>query len=328
MKALTLPALATLAGAVALAMLWHLSVGARAVPLDQVWQALVRPDPDIFDHAVVRDLRLPRALGAAAAGAMLAVAGALMQAVTRNPLAEPATLGLMAGASSTVVVAIGWLGIAGTAFVPVFAAGGAVAAALLVWTLANAVPGGARPLTLVLAGAAVTAFLEAVDGALLLLNEEVFRDLRLWMSGSLAGVDLARLAQAAPWGLAGLAIALGIARPLTALALGDETAQGLGLPVARLRLVALAAVVALTAASVAVAGLMIFVGLVIPHVVRLFAGADYARIVPMSALAGAAYLVVVDTFARIVLAPSELATGLMTALLGAPVFLWLVRTRA
>lgn len=328
MKALTLPTLAALAGALALSVLWHLSVGARAVPLDQVWQALTRPDPAIFDHAVIRDLRLPRALGAAAAGAMLAVAGALMQAVTRNPLAEPATLGLMSGASSSVVVAIGWFGIAGSGLIPAFAALGAVGAALLVWLLAGAVPGGARPLTLVLAGAAVSAFLEAVDGALLLLNEEAFRDLRLWMSGSLAGVDLARLAQAAPWGLAGLAVALAIARPLTALALGDETAQGLGLPVARLRLTALVAVVALTAASVSVSGLMVFVGLVIPHVVRLFVGADYARIVPMSALAGAAYLVVVDTFARIVLAPSELATGLMTALLGAPVFLWLVRTRA
>lgn len=328
MKVLTLPICAALASAVVLAAMWHVSVGARAVPLAEVWRALTAPDPALFDHAVVRDLRLPRALSAAAVGAALAVAGALMQAVTRNPLAEPGTLGLMAGASSAVVLGIGWFGLAGSGWIPVFAAAGAVAAAALVWTLAAAVPGGARPLTLILAGAAVSAFLAAFDGAVMLLDEQTFRMLRVWMVGSLSGADLTGLGHALPWGAAGMIAALALSRPLTALALGDDTAQGLGLPVARIRAVALAAVVALTAAAGSVAGLMGFVGLVIPHVVRLFAGADYARIVPMSALAGAAYLTVIDTVARVALAPSEIATGLMTAILGAPVFLWLVRVRA
>ena len=149
-----------------------------------------------------------------------------------------------------------------------------------------------------------------------------------WLAGSLSGVNPERLRWAAPWFAVGLLLALGLARSLTALALGEETSQGLGLPVARTRALAVAAVVALTAAAVSVAGLMGFVGLVIPHIVRLFAGADYARIVPMSALLGAAYLVVIDTFARVALAPVEIATGLMSAIIGAPVFLWLVRTRA
>jgi iron complex transport system permease protein len=328
MRVLTLPVVAALAGAVVLAAMWHISVGARSVPLSEVWRALTAPDPALFDHAVVRDLRLPRALSAAAVGAALAVAGALMQAVTRNPLAEPATLGLMAGASSAVVLGIGWLGIAGTGWIPAFAAGGAVAAAALVWALAAAVPGGARPLSMILAGAAVAAFLGALDSIAILLDEETFRALRGWLAGSLAGADIGRLTHAAPWLGLGMILALGLARPMTALALGDETAQGLGLPVARLRALAVLAVVMLTAAAVSVAGLMGFVGLVIPHVVRLFAGADYARIVPMSALLGAAYLVVIDTVARIALAPLEISTGLMTAVLGAPVFLWLVRARA
>lgn len=328
MRAATLPALAVLAGAVVLAGMWHISVGARPVPLAEVWHALTDPDPTMFDHAVVRDLRLPRALSAAAVGAALAVAGTLMQAVTRNPLAEPATLGLMAGASSAVVLGIGWFGIVGTGWIPLFAAAGAVIAAALVWTLAAAVPGGARPLSMILAGAAVAAFLGALDDIALLLDEETFRALRGWLAGSMSGADAARLGWAAPWLLGGLVLALALSRALTALALGDETAQGLGLPVARIRAVAVAAVVALTAAAVSVAGLMGFVGLVIPHVVRLFAGADYARIVPISALLGAAYLVVIDTVARIALAPVEIATGLMTAIIGAPVFLWLVRTRA
>ncbi len=328
MRALTLPALAALAGALVLACLWHISVGARAVPLPEVWRALTAPDPALFDHAVVRDLRLPRALAAAAVGAGLAVAGALMQAVTRNPLAEPATLGLMAGASSAVVLGIGWFGIAGTGWIPVFAAGGAVGAAALVWTLAAAVPGGARPLSMILAGAAVAAFLGALDSIAMLLDEETFRTLRGWLAGSLSGADMGRLTQAAPWLGGGLILAFLLARPLTALSLGDETAQGLGLPVGRIRALAIGAVVALTAAAVSVAGLMGFVGLVIPHVVRLFAGADYARIVPMSALLGAAYLVVIDTVSRVALAPVEISTGLMTAIIGAPVFLWLVRARA
>lgn len=328
MKALTMPVLAALTGAVVLSALWHISVGARPVTLAEVWRALTAPDPALFDHAVVRDLRLPRALSAAAVGAALAVAGALMQAVTRNPLADPGTLGLMAGASSAVVLGIGWFGIAGTGWIPAFAAAGAVAAAALVWTLASVVPGGARPLSMILAGAAVSLFLGALDSIAILLDEDTFRTLRGWMAGSLAGADMTGLAQAAPWLGAGLVLALALARPLTALALGEETAQGLGVPVARLRVLAVVAVVALTAAAVSVAGLMGFVGLVIPHVVRLFAGADYARIVPMSALAGAAYLVVIDTVARIALAPVEIATGLMTAILGAPVFLWLVRAKA
>lgn len=282
----------------------------------------------VTDLATLAEMRLPRALAAAATGAALATAGALMQAITGNPLAEPATLGLMAGASSAVIVGIGWIGLAGGGWIPAFAAAGAVGAAGLVWLLAAASPGGARPLTLILSGAAVSAFLGAIDSIALLLDEEAFRSLRTWLAGSFAGADSGRLGWAAPWMAGGLLLAFAIARPLTILALGDETALALGLPVARLRMVAGASVVALTAAAVSVAGLIGFVGLVIPHVVRLFTGGDYARIVPMSALAGAAYLTAVDTVSRILLAPFEISTGLMTAIIGGPVFLWLVRTRA
>lgn len=320
--------LAALAGPLALAIVWHVSVGARTVPLAEVWRALVAPDPSLFDHAVVRELRLPRAVASATVGAALAVAGAVLQAVTRNPLAEPATLSLMSGASSSVVLGIGWFSIAGSGWIPVFAAAGSVAAAGMVWGLASAIPGGARPLSMILAGAAVTVFLGAINGIVILLDEETFRSLRGWMVGSLAGVDMSGLRHGLPWIGAGMVLALGLARSLTTLAMGDEVAQGLGVPVARIRTLALLASVALTSASVSMAGLMGFVGLVIPHAVRLFAGADYARILPLSAVLGAAYLTVVDTISRIVLAPVEISTGVMTAILGAPVFLWLVRRRA
>lgn len=310
-----------------LAVVWHLSVGARTVAFADVWRALVAPDSATFEHTVVRDMRLPRALASALVGAGLSVAGALVQGVTRNPLAEPATLGLMAGASSAVVVGIGWFGLASSAAIPAVAAAGAVVAAAVVLTVAAMAPGGARPLTLVLAGAAVTAFLAAIDGIIVLLDQETFRNLRGWRAGTFAGADYDALAVAAPWLLAGLAVAMLLARPVNALALGEETATGLGLPVVRLRLAVFLTVIVLTAASVTVAGIVGFVGLVIPHVARLFAGSDYRAVLPLSALTGAVYLTMIDTVSRIILAPTEVATGLATALIGAPVFLWLVRTR-
>ena len=314
-------------GAVALAFMWHISVGAKAIPLGTVWQALIAPEDGVFDHVVVRDLRMPRAIFAIAVGAALAVAGALMQGVTRNPLAEPAILGLMAGATFSVIIGIGWFQLAGTAYVPLFAAGGALVGAVLVWTIAGAAPGGATPLTLTLAGAAVSGVLYAIENAAILLNEDAFRDFRVWLSGSLAGRDMATFLWALPWFIGGLAAALIIARQVTALAMGEETAAGLGVDTVRIKVIALISVVALTAAAVSVAGPLGVVGLVIPHVVRLFVGSDYRLIVPFSAIVGAGYVLVVDIAARVVLAPIEVSTGIVTTMLGAPVCIWLVRAK-
>ena len=297
------------------------------MPLSTVFQALVAPDPELFDHIVIRELRVPRAVLAVVAGSSLAVAGALMQGVTRNPLAEPGILGLMVGASFAVVLAVGVFDLAGPAWLPLIAAAGALGAALLVGLIASAAPGGATPLTLVLAGAAVSALLGAVITAANLIDQDSFENLRVWLNGTLAGHGRDVLGWTAPWLVAGFVVAFGIARQVTALALGDDTAVGLGIRVARLKVLALFAVVALTASAVALAGPLGFVGLVIPHAVRLFVGADYRLIVPYSAVAGAAYLLVVDIAARLVLAPIEIATGIVTALLGGPFFVWLVRAR-
>jgi iron complex transport system permease protein len=314
-------------GGVLLAFLWHISVGAKAIPLGIVWQAIVAPQEGVFDHVVVRELRMPRAIFAISVGAALSVAGALMQGVTRNPLAEPGILGLMAGATFAVIVGIGWLGLAGTAYVPLFAAIGALLGAVLVWTIASAAPGGATPLTLILSGAAVGGFLYAIESAAILLNEDTFRNFRDWLSGSLAGRDMTTFLWALPWFVAGLAAALLISRQVTALAMGEETAAGLGVDTVKIKCIALGAVVILTAAAVSVAGPLGFVGLVIPHVVRLFVGSDYRLIVPFSAIVGAGYVVVVDIAARVILAPVEISTGIVTTMLGAPVFIWLVRAK-
>ncbi|MEM7734470.1 MAG: iron ABC transporter permease [Deinococcota bacterium] len=314
-------------GAVLLAFLWHISVGAKSVPLGTVWQALVAPEEGVFDHVIIRDLRLPRAIFAVTVGAALSVAGALMQGVTRNPLAEPGILGLLSGATFAVIIGIGWFGLAGTAYVPLFAALGALAGAAMVWGIAEAAPGGSTPLTLILAGAAVTAFLGSIQGAAILLNEDAFFNFRVWLSGTLAGRDMDTYRWALPWFVSGLVAALIIARQITALAMGEETAAGLGVNTTRIKAVALVSVVALTAASVAVAGPLGFVGLVIPHIVRLFVGSDYRLVVPFSAIVGSGYVLVVDIAARMVLAPIEVSTGIVTAMLGAPIFIWLVRAK-
>ena len=314
-------------GGVLLAFLWHISIGAKAIPIGTVWDAFTAFRDDEFDHMVVRNFRLPRALFSITVGASLAVAGALMQGVTRNPLADPSILGLTSGATCAVIIGIGWFGLAGTAYVPIFAAIGALAGAALVWGIASIIPGGSTPLTLILAGVAVTAFLGTIQSAAILLNQEVFSGFRVWLTGSMAMGDMDTYLWALPWFGAGLIAALLIARQVTALAMGEEAATGLGVNPARIKIIALLSVTALSAAAVAIAGPLGLVRLVIPHVVRLFIGWDYRLIVPFCAVVGGGYMLVVDTVARIVLAPAEISTGLITVVLGALVFIWLVRAR-
>lgn len=311
----------------ALCFAWHLAVGAKSIPLRTVVEALARYDSSQFDHMVIRELRLPRAIIALVVGASLSVAGAMMQGVTRNPLAEPGILGLMAGASFAVVMAIGFFGWLPSYSLPWVAALGAMVAALLVWAIASLAPGGATPLSLTLAGAAVSVFLGALITLAHLLNQESFEQLRVWLAGSLA----ARRSHLFPVVLPILVVALGyslaLARQITVFAMGEETAKGLGVNTLSLKIQVLVTVVLLTAGAVTLAGPLGFVGLVIPHAVRLFIGSDYRWIVPFSALVGASYLLGVDTFARVVMRPQEIATGIVTALIGAPLFIYLVRKR-
>lgn len=314
--------------AVVLLFLLHVSVGARSIPLAETWAALFHYDAGHFDHVIIRDLRLPRAAMAAAMGCALAVAGALMQGITRNPLAEPGILGVETGAAFAVVMAIGVLGLASVHWLPIYAAAGALATTLTVYSIARWAPGGATPLTLVLAGVAVTWFLSALNIIALLLHADSFENLRVWLAGSLAGRDVQVLYAVAPWLLLALLLAMGLARRVTALSMGDSVAVGLGVNTARLKLQALLCAVVLSACSVALAGPVGFVGLVVPHAVRLFVGSDYRWIIPYCAVAGAGFLLLADMVARMVLRPQEVAIGIVTALVGAPLFVHLVRQRA
>ncbi|GGA62577.1 FecCD family ABC transporter permease [Pelagibacterium lentulum] len=320
-----IPLLATLT---VLLFALHIAVGAKPLPLSTVWEAITARDQTIFDHMIIWDLRLPRALIALTVGAALSVAGALMQGVTRNPLADPGILGLMAGASFAVVITTYLFGPSASGWLPWIASAGALATALVVYVIAHMAPGGATPLTLTLSGAAISAFLAAIISIAHLLSEDTFDNLRVWLTGSLAGRDLAMLQITGPWIALALGAGLILARQVTALTMGEDVAKGLGIRTGALKIQLLLVVVVLTACAVALAGPMGFVGLVIPHVARLFVGADYRWIVPYAALIGAAYLLGIDIVARIAIPPREISTGIITAMIGAPFFIQLVRMRA
>ncbi|WP_112312612.1 FecCD family ABC transporter permease [Pseudogemmobacter bohemicus] len=317
-----------LAAALIAALALHLTFGAVSMPLSQVWQGLSGGDDLSFEAAVVRELRLPRAIAAALAGAGLAAAGVLMQAVTRNPLAEPGLFGLLAGAALAVLLGRTIPALASPDWLAPLAALGSLAGAGLVWALVRAAGDGGGLLLPALAGSAVTAFLVALTTLISLMDARAFEDMRIWLSGSLAGLRLPVLAWIAPWALAGLALAALVGPRLTILTMGDEAATGLGLNPGRLRAMALASVVVMTAAAVAMAGPLGFVGLTVPHLLRLTGPMDQSRLLRLSMLAGAAYLVLADTLARVLIAPVEVSAGILTALIGAPVLVALVRMRA
>ncbi|RVU33925.1 iron ABC transporter permease [Hwanghaeella grinnelliae] len=305
--------------------IFHIGFGAKAIALGDIWQAIWAFDDRNFDHVVIRQMRLPRLLAAMTVGASLSVAGALMQGVTRNPLADPGLLGLLSGASFGVVVGAAVLGIDSDSLIPVFAVLGALAAALLVAAISFFAPGANSRAMLLLAGAAVSLFLAANVSALNLLNEEGFASFRVWLSGAITTDAAKMLPWCLPWCVIGLAVALFSARQVTALSMGHKTATGLGVDTKKLSLRLLFCVVSLTAASVALVGPLGFVGLVVPHATRLVVGSDYRHVIPFSALFGAIFLLIVDLVARTVLSPVEISTGVVTSLLGAPLFLVLIR---
>lgn len=318
-------AVALMLGLLFCAIVAHLTFGAKQIMPMDIGRAFWHFDPTNFDHVIVRQMRAPRTLTAICVGASLSVSGALMQGVTRNPLADPGLLGLMSGAAFGVVVGSGLFGIEADIWMPAFAAVGALAAALLVGTVAVLAPFGRSPAVLLLSGAAVSAFLTAVVTGINIFDEDSFSVFRVWLTGAITADAARMLPYSIPWLLAGMGVSLISAPQVTALAMGHETAAGLGVNTAALSRRLLFCTVVLTAASVAMVGPLGFVGLVVPHAVRLLIGADYRLIVPCSAILGALFLLAVDLTARVILAPVEVATGVITTLLGAPVFVLLVR---
>lgn len=320
--------LATAGALVALAVACVLSllVGARTVPLDAAWQAALAFDPGNADHVVLAN-RLQRTLAGLAVGVSLALAGAGLQGMTRNPLADPGILGLNSGAAAAVATGVYLFSF--SSVTQFMAAGfvGAALAAVLVYALAAASRTGATPITLAIAGAAVTAGLGSLVHALVILDQGALDRMRLWQVGTLGARDLGDLAAVAPALLIGALIVLGAARSLNALALGDDAAAGLGVHVGRTRVVLGVGIVLLVGAAVSLAGPVGFLGLVVPHAVRLLVGSDHRRLLPLSLLLGPVVLLLADVVGRVIAPPAEVQVGVMTALLGVPVFLVLIRTR-
>lgn len=321
--ALFAAALAVLFAAVVLSLM----IGARPISPSVVVEALVRPDLNVNDHLVVVTQRLPRTVIGVLAGAALAVAGGLMQGLTRNPLADPGLLGVNAGASVAVLIAITTLGITHPAGFVWFAFAGAACAAILVYAIGTAGRDGASPAKLALVGAALTAGLTSVSMFVLTTDQAALNTYRFWSVGSLTGRGLDVALPLAPVILVGIAVALASSPGLNVMALGDDTARGLGHSVGRTRAVGIVAIVLLCGAATAMAGPIVFVGLLVPHAVRAIVGGDYRWILTVGAPLGAALLVTADVIGRVIAAPAEIEAGMIVAFLGAPVLIALVLRR-
>lgn len=299
--------------------------GALAVDTATVWTALWNYDPADHGQIVVRELRLHRTVIGVLAGACLAVAGALTQGVTRNPLGDPGILGISAGAAFAVVGAIYLVGISTPAGYVWFAFGGALGATLLVYAVASAGAGGATPIKLALAGAIISALAASWMSALLLLDVATLDQARFWLAGSISGRGTAEVMLLFPVIGCALLISLLIGRQVNALSMGTHVAASLGQRVAVTRAVAGVVVVALAGSAVALAGPVAFIGLAVPHIVRSLVGPDYRLIIGYSMLLGPCLLLGADVIGRVIVAPSELQVGIVSAGLGAPFLIYLVR---
>lgn len=303
-----------------------IALGTRAIPLPTVWQALVDADAS-SEHVIVRSLRVPRTVLGLGVGLALGLAGAVMQGLTRNPLADPGILGISAGAALAVVIGISAVGVTSPAGFVWFAFGGAAVASVVVYALGAVGRGGATPVKLALAGAAMTTLLASLTSAILLADTATLDVFRFWAVGSVAGRDAEVVEAVMPFIVVASVAALLLGRPLNTLALGDDVARSLGQRVQLQRGVSAAAIVVLCGAATAGAGPIVFVGLVVPHIARALGGPDYRWILAWSAVLGPVLLLSADVAGRLVARPGEVQVGVMTALVGAPFFIMLIRRR-
>ena len=312
-------AIAALAGMFIIAMI----TGAAHISLHDVWLG-VTTQATGEKATIIREIRLPREIAAILVGSALAVSGAIMQGLTRNPLADPGLLGLTAGANAALAVSVAifpWFGYLGTT-VACFI--GAAAGTLIVLGIGSMKASGLTSMRLVLAGSAISVFLFAVSDAIGLLFK-VSKDVTLWTAGGLIGANWDQIKIILPFIALGIVVALLLSRQLTILSLNDEAAVGLGLNTVPIKIVLYIVITILAGASVALVGNMAFIGLMIPHIVRAITGTDYRSIVPMSAVLGAVFMLLADTLARTINAPYETPVVAITAIMGLPFLLFIVR---
>lgn len=312
--------------ALAVTGLASLAFGANPLALDEVWHGLWQRDGSEA-AVIVWTLRMPRAAVGVLTGAAFGVAGALIQALTRNPLADPGILGVNAGAGFAVTLGVGLFGVSSISGYVWFAFAGAAAATVLVYLIGSAGGGSASPVTLVLAGVALGAVLGGVSTFLTLIDEDTFRSVRRWGLGSIARTNLDETFTVGPFLIAGLVIAVLLSGALNSIALGEDLAASLGAKVARTRILGVIAVTLLAGGATALTGGIGFVGLMVPHVVRWFTGPDQRWIILCSALAAPVLVLASDVLGRVIARPGEVEVGIVTAVVGAPVLIALVRRR-
>lgn len=313
---------------VAVLCVLSLAVGSRPIPLDVTLDALLNPDPGNNLHLLVMELRVPRTILAILVGSALGLAGALMQALTRNPLAEPGILGINSGAAAAVAIGISSFGVTSVAGYVWFGFAGAGLASVIVYILGKAHDAGTNPVRLVLAGAGMSVVLGALTSIVLINSQpETYDDFRQWATGSLQGRGFEVLPVVAMVCAVGFVLAFSVSRALDSLALGGDMSRALGAAPRRTMAVSALAVLLLSGAATATAGPIAFVGLAAPHMARLIVGPGHQWLLPYSMISSAIVLLAADILGRLVLFPGEIGAGIMTAFIGGPVFLALVRRR-
>ncbi|MFI0357575.1 FecCD family ABC transporter permease [Actinomadura sp. 9N407] len=307
----------------AVVVLLSLAVGARQLSPGEAWNGLF--DAGSANYTVVHDMRLPRTVLGLLVGAALGLAGGVMQSLTRNPLADPGILGINAGAAAAVVSAISFLGISSFTGYVWFAFAGAGAVAVLLYAVGGG--RGATPARLALAGAALNAALYSYVNAVQLLDTASLDRMRFWTVGSLASAQTSTIVRVLPFIAVGVLLSLALARPLNALSMGEDAARALGSGPGRTRAVSIVAVTLLCGAATAACGPIVFVGLMVPHLVRALTGPDLRWVLPYAAVLAPALMLGADVIGRVIARPSEIQVGVVTVILGGPLFLWLVRSR-
>jgi len=303
--------------------LLSLLLGAASISLDDLWLAIRTPAANSLTLAI-HEIRFPREIAAVLVGSALSVAGAIMQGITRNPLADPGLLGLTAGANAALVLSfillpsIPYYGIIMVCFI------GAAIGVLLVFGISSLNKGSLSTFRIVLAGSVVSSFLFAM-GEVLAIYFKVSKEVAMWTAGGLIGTDWTQIRIITPIMLIGIAAAILLSRELTVLSLSEEAAVGLGQKTIRVKILLFIIIILLSGASVALVGRMAFIGLMVPHIVRLFTGKDYKYIIPMSAIVGAGFMLFADTLGRTINAPFETSAAAIIAVIGLPFFILIVR---
>ncbi|CAH2463720.1 FecCD family ABC transporter permease [Bacillus mycoides] len=298
--------------------------GAKDIHLQTVWAAVFDYNPKLTQHQIIYELRLPRVIGAAVVGAAFAVAGAVMQGVTRNPLADAGVLGINAGAMFVVALSFAFFPHMPYSYLMIVSFIGAVLSTVLIFIIGSATSGGLTPMRLTIAGAVMAALLHSLSSGIAIYYD-LSQDLAFWFAGGVAGVKWEHLKLLVPIILITIVFATVLGRSISLISMGDDVATNLGVKTNRTRILGMIIVVILAGVSVSAVGSIGFVGLVIPHIARKLVDVNYRLIIPMSALLGAMLLVLADLGARTVNPPKELAIGIMLALVGVPFFLYIAR---